>query len=370
MRIAFIISGYPWKPWGALRVVYEYANQLVEKGIEVRVIHVRKLRHPNTPPLQGISGRLRAIMHHTRNILFKPKVTWQPIDERVKLLFVTRATAQSVPDGDAIFATAWDTVADVLELPDSKGEKCYLVQSYDTWSGKQDQVDATWRAPLYKVVVSRWLYEQGVKLGCQDMVHIPNAIDQSRFRVVVPIDQRPKRVAARYAPGTFRGMADAVAALEIARAKHPDLLVVFFGTTAAPPWVPRWIEYRRHPSQTELVERIYNGSSIFLLASWSESFSLPAAEAMACGCALVTTDCGGVREYATHEVNSLISPPKMPEELAANLIRLLDDDAQRMKLARLGTDTIRRFTWAESGNRMAAFISQRIHNASAPREKQ
>lgn len=60
----------------------------------------------------------------------------------------------------------------------------------------------------------------------------------------------------------------------------------------------------------------------------------------------------------------------MPEELAANLIRLLDDDAQRMKLARLGTDSIRRFTWAESGNRMATFISQRIHNASAPREKQ
>ena len=59
-------------------------------------------------------------------------------------------------------------------------------------------------------------------------------------------------MAARYAPGTFRGMADAVAALEIARAKHPDLLVVFFGTTAAAPWVPRWIEYRRHPSQTEL----------------------------------------------------------------------------------------------------------------------
>jgi glycosyltransferase involved in cell wall biosynthesis len=370
MRISFIISGYPWKPWGALRVVYEYANQLVGKWHEVRVIHVRKLREPNAFPVRGIKGRVRGLLREARDTVFKPNVKWQKIDERVKLLFVRRASDRTVPDGEAIFATAWDTVTDVLSLPSSKGEKCYLIQSYDTWSGKQDKVDATWRAPLHKVVIARWLYENGKRLGCEDMVYIPNGIDQSRFRVVVPIEQRPKRVAVRFSPPAFRGAAEAVAALEIARAKHPDLRAVFFGTSAAPQWMPRWIEYRKNPPQRELIEGIYNGSSIFLMSSWSEAFPLPPMEAMACGCALVTTDCGGVLEYATHEVNSLISPPRVPQALAENLTRLLDDDPLRIQFARSGGETLSRLTWQESGNRMAAFIVECVKNRTPKQEVQ
>jgi glycosyltransferase involved in cell wall biosynthesis len=362
MRISFILSGYPWEPNGAFRVVYEYASQLVGKGHEVSVIHVRRLREPNIVPIKGIKRQFRWVLRNIRDSVVHPRVKWQPIDERVKLLFISRATERSVPDGEVVFATAWDTVADVLALPGSKGEKCYLVQSYDTWSGTQDKVDATWRAPLHKVVVARWLYENGRRLGCEDMTYIPNGIDHSRFRVLVPVERRPKRVAVRFSPIAFRGMPEAVAALEIARGKHPDLQAVFFGTMTAPKWIPRWIKYCKNPPQEKLIEEIYNGSSIFLMASWTETFALPAAEAMACGCALVTADCGGVREYAADEVNCLISPPRMPQALAENLIRLLDDDGLRIRFARAGQETLGRFKWSESGNRMDDFISRVSRN--------
>ena len=63
------------------------------------------------------------------------------------------------------------------------------------------------------------------------------------------------------------------------------------------------------------------------------------------GCALAATDIGGHREYAAHEETALLSPPSDAAALAGNLLRLVEEDALRNRLARNGLDSIRRFTW-------------------------
>jgi len=65
---------------------------------------------------------------------------------------------------------------------------------------------------------------------------------------------------------------------------------------------------------------------------------------MACGCGVVATDSGGIREYAEHEKTALLSPPRDPEALAKNLLCLLEDDNLRIQLAEAGHKHIQEFT--------------------------
>lgn len=360
MRITFLLPLYPWVPIGGFRVVYEYANGLVAKGHEVAIVHPRQLGNVPPPPAENLYRRLRRKGAKLRDLVSQPSLHWQYVDRRVPMMYVADLEASKIPDGEVVFATAWPTAEYVLGYPECKGVKLYLIQGYETWAGPKDRVDATWRAPMYKVVIAQWLYETGRELGCEDMEYIPNGIDHEKYRLLDPIATRPKGVAMLFHSMQEKGGPDGLQALGIVKKQHPDLRVTLFGAPQRSESIPEWVEYFRDPPQKELVNRIYNGSSIYLCASWAEGFSLPPAEAMACGCAVVSTDCGGIREFAEHEVTALLSPPRDPEALARNLMRVLDDDALRVRLAEAGNRGIRQFTWERSTNQLERFIQGQV----------
>ena len=98
-----------------------------------------------------------------------------------------------------------------------------------------------------------------------------------------------------------------------------------------------------NPSPDELVE-LYNQHSIFINASHTEGFGLTIAEAMACGCAVATTDSGGCRDFAIHNQTALLSPVQDPEQLAENIMILLKSRAYREKLAKVAWKKIQNFS--------------------------
>jgi glycosyltransferase involved in cell wall biosynthesis len=60
---------------------------------------------------------------------------------------------------------------------------------------------------------------------------------------------------------------------------------------------------------------------------------------MASGCAVVTTDCGGVTDYARDGENCLLVPPRDPGAIASAIRRLLDDPLLRSRLSEAGVRT-------------------------------
>ena len=170
------------------------------------------------------------------------------------------------------------------------------------------------------------------------------------------IAARPRCISMFFSTAPYKAPGDAVRALEICKGQQPGIQAIVFGTGPRPDRLPPWMEYHQNVPEAELV-RIYNQSSIFICSSLAEGFAFPPAEAMACGCAVVTTDCGGNREYAEHEVTALLSPPRDPEALARNVLRLLDDDSLRRRLARAGYERIQEFTWEKSADLLAGFVN-------------
>ena len=84
---------------------------------------------------------------------------------------------------------------------------------------------------------------------------------------------------------------------------------------------------------------------------------------MACGCAVVSTDCGGNREYAFGNVNALLSPPGDSKALAHNIRLLLSDDELRVRIAKRGHEMIQSFTWERSAARLEDFVVSTISSA-------
>jgi glycosyltransferase involved in cell wall biosynthesis len=355
MKITFLMPSYTWAPSGGFRVVYEYANRLASRGHEMTVVHPRRLKYLSPERLTPYRWARRKTMY-VRDSFLTPAITWQLIDKEVRVLFVADSDSTRIPDGDAIFATAWHTVRSVLACPPTKGTKFYLIQGYETWQGPKGLVDATWRSPLHKVVVSKWLRGLGEELGCQDMTYIPNAVNHEIYRLSRAIEDRPRQLAMVFSAEQIKGSADGIVALEIVKRRFPDLKAVFFGTDRHRRSIPAWVQYYRTPPQHFIIHEIYNNSGVFLSPSWAEGFALPPAEAACCGCAVVATDSGGIREFIHHGVTGLLSPARDPKALAENLCLLLENDSLRVQLAKACNSFVRRLSWDKSADLLQDFI--------------
>jgi len=366
MRINFLLPGYAWRPSGGFRVVYQHANRLAARGHLVTVIHPRRLKSSPPPDIKLLQHVRRKKLDFMA-LVSRPSIAWQPIDKRVRLVFVPSSDERHIPDGDVLFATAWQTARAVMECSSAKGEKCHFIQGYEAWMGPENLVRETWLAPTRKVVVSRWLFEIGRSLGARDLTYVPNAIDRNIYRLLRPISKRTRQVVMVCSPVKLKASRDGVAALEIAKKEFPDLKAVFFGNSRRPSWVPKWISYALDPPQERIVKEYYNNSSIVLSSSLHEGFALPPAEGAACGCAIVATDSGGIRDYAENGVTALLSSPGDPQALATNLCQLLADDDLRIRLAQAANERIKEFTWKRSSDLLEEFITDTVQLESAER---
>jgi glycosyltransferase involved in cell wall biosynthesis len=95
----------------------------------------------------------------------------------------------------------------------------------------------------------------------------------------------------------------------------------------------------------DTLAKLYSSSDVFIFTSYRESFGLPPLEAMACGTPVVTTDCGGDRDYAVNGYNALVVPPGDPQALARAVIEILTNSNLRERLVEAGLATVKQWTW-------------------------
>ena len=360
MRIAFVLPLVSAAPVGGFKVVYEYANLLVARGHEVAVLHPLGWEPPRSRR-ERLRRRYDCWRFGRDQALVVP---WMEIDERVRLTVVAERTKLELPAVDALVATSWVTAAPVAAAVPEKGAGFYLIQGYEIWDGDPAEVRATWLLPLRKIVVSRWLAEIAAEIGVEsDTTYVPIGVDQERWGVDLAPEQRPPRVGATFSP--FKDGSESIAALTRARAELPELTALAFGTAARPQDLPGWVEYVRRPEPAEL-RALYNSCSIFLQASKNEGWGLPAAEAMACGCALVTYDTGGSRDYAEDLETARVVEPGA-DSLAAAIVGLDSDRELRLALAQRGRERVGRFTWGRSIAALEATLGGHGPGEAAPR---
>jgi len=122
------------------------------------------------------------------------------------------------------------------------------------------------------------------------------------------------------------------------------------------------IEKYRLQGRVEFLARVpaeqladeYRRSEIAVVPSVYEGFGLPAAEAMACGVPVVSSDGGALPEVVGREGDGIIVPKKDGKALATALQRLLGDAGLRRELGLRGHRRVmERFTWRQMAVRTA-----------------
>ena len=359
IKISFILPTYFSSPIGGFKVVYEYASYLAGVGHQVTIIFPRSLRRAGRSTITDkIKDRVWPTAVRLRQFLRGRRlVSSIALHPEVRLRLVGQLTAGAVPDGDAVIATAWETAVPVSELPNSKGRKAYLVQDYEVWGNTPAaSVNRTFGLGMKVIAIATWLGEIAATHGATDVHVVPNGLDHSRFRVLTDPAERPPSILALFHTDQRKGIEVALAALSRVRQMYPDVPITMFGVPPRGPLMPDWIQYIRQPSPDDLVA-LYNKNSIFLSSSHVEGWCLPAAEAMACGCAFVGTDSKGPREFCQDEVSALLSEPGDVPALVENLGRVISDEALRHQLQHNGTTAIRDFTWQRAGQRFLGLIN-------------
>ena len=350
-------------PTGGYKVAYEYANRLADRGWHTRIVHPRVLRR------EEIERERAAFFRRARRWLGyqRHKVTgdyrpdrWFNVSRDVELLYTKTLETRYMPPSDVWVATFWYTAKWAATY---LGARLYLIQHLETWCGPEADVMATWKLPLQKVVISRWLKDVAQTLG-ESACYIPNGLDFQSFGMdVAPEERDPHSVAMLYHHSDWKGSADGLRAIYAAKERVPGLKAYLFGVPPRPSGLPKWVEYYQNPAQSTL-RAIYNRAAVFISPSWTEGWGLPPAEALQSGAALAVTDNGGHREYAVQEETALLSPPKNPDALAANILRLLEDEKLRLRLARQGHHHIQQFTWDRAVESFEYVLQEALRQAS------
>ncbi len=202
---------------------------------------------------------------------------------------------------------------------------------------------------------------------------VPIGVDTSVFRPLPQIERRPLRLMAtcsadaplkglRYLLRAYAQLLESWPELELLVVSKPrpggetERLLAELGLEGR-------VRFVSGISTEQMVE-YYAEASIAVVPSVYEGFGLPAAEAMACGVPLVSTDGGALPEVVG--AAAMVVPTQSPDALAQAIDSLLRDPQRRASLGQAGRERILdNFSWERCAQRMSDYYAEMLARADS-----
>jgi glycosyltransferase involved in cell wall biosynthesis len=275
---------------------------------------------------------------------------WLPMAVR-KLIHLARLALGATARADVCLANYFTTAYVALASKWLRGDRAvlaYNVRGYEPLShGLNADASApsrlvraalawlSYRLPLQKICTTDWLREQ---TGDRSAYVVGHGIDLEVFRPG-PARSPSERVVVGTIGrlGEAKGYPDFLRALSLLPASLPiEILIAAPDLVALPEQFPASVE---HPQPEREMAEFYARCDLFVFSSRGEGFGLPALESMAVGCPVVTTDSGGVRQFATDDENCVMVPSADAPALAGAIEALVLDPDRRAALRAAGIAT-------------------------------
>ena len=338
--ISFLFPAPALRPAGGYMMALEYANRLIKEGYRVNIIYAgsifwskKKLFYKGTSIIRYFQKLLKG--YSSRK--------WFPLDIRIKEFLSLSLSQRHVPKSDIYICSTPITAQYLNDFNFPASKKFYFIQGYENWGGiTEEELFNTYHFEMSKMVVSKWLQNLLISQNIECTL-VPNGFNTHLFKCFINIKKRSKlAIGIVYNKVPVKGFNIGYDAILNVKAKYPELEVYVFGTFPRPHFLDSDFKYIFSPTQKEIVQ-LYNMFSIFVAPGIQEGFGLTVGEAMLCGAAVVCTDNDGYKEMAIDNINALVSPIKDSKAMANNIIRLIENDELRIRLAERGNKDIQKF---------------------------
>jgi len=339
---------------GGVKVVFEYTNRLQNRGHQVYIIA------PVIPPYWWMHITQRGIKESVKRYLRRYPIHRSSKVKVIRILYLSPWILNKIlPNGDAVIATGWETAYAVAKIDNKKGRKFYFLQDVPGVHGPTNKIQETCKLGLHIITISNYLkdtIEKTCKVRVNDV--IVNGIDLDKFYCNKDKNWNSNRIQILmpYRGLPWKGDFDGLRALEEVYLKYKDGVEIMLYGPIKPNSLPNWVKFFENPSDEELRE-LYCKSHIFVAPSWVEGFYLPPMEAMACKCAVVTTNVGAVPDYTIPGKTAIVVPPRKPRKLAEGIMRLIENPAWAKKIAENGYNYIKQFTWDNAVQKLEKILS-------------
>lgn len=339
MKFTFPMFALGWS--GGERFIVNLSNELVKKGHEITFVVPKRGNMKLYPVLGNII--------ETSNFWAVPYL---------ELPHSIISLLPKIPKSDFIVAN-WFLTAPTVKLAQklNKGIPIYFIQHMEYLFYSKFRVDYKWyvkRTYNYFdniISESNWIKETVKKYSGKDSVVINPGLEQDLFypreknKSIFTKDSHEKIILTIAREEFWKGNQDLIKALEIVYKTNKNFKLIAIGHKSSKYKTHIPIEYRK--INHEDFPDYYSSCDLFIQASWYEGFGLTPLEAMACKTPVITTDCGGSRDFAVNEKNCLVVKPQNPPEMAKAIIRMLNDQNLRENLTKNGLKTAKKFTYSK-----------------------
>ncbi len=351
---------------GGIRSIFELANALVDRGHDCFVASP----HQPLPMGETLRGKIkRSLFALADHFLFdqlglnskQEAIDWfKPrfIYKKVRYL-----TNYYLPKSDYVIATNWRTASWVKALDEGKGRKRYLVldlETFDRGSFSNEKVEQTYGLIPYIITYSNFVAtELRERVNRNPTGRFTLGVCRKKFYPDPDADSDISqiRVGLMIRPEPHKGLEDGLKVLEIVKRKCSQVRFVGFGAPWVKELVPSYVEFHVSPSD-EMLRKIYSSCHIFLSASKREGFNLPPLEAMACGCAVVSTKTGAVPEYGVQRQTILMREVGDVDGLAEDIVFLSNRPNEIKRISSNSLQAINQYSWDIAAKRFEGALEK------------
>lgn len=340
MKISFILPGGGRS--GGIKSTVKAANGLIQRGHDVRLL------------VNGKRRSLGVVLRHSwLSLRYPDSSNWLGSFEGRTLYFSDIRECEYSDEEIVIASGSW-AGRELSRLEDRNITKVHFIRGMP--NRDVTEMQRFFGEDVPKIAVASYLTDIIRETCGQEVVAvIPNGVHGTEYYPSVPESQRDG-IGTIFGNTYHKDPKSVLNVLQILRKRCPQIPQRVFGTCCRPREIPRRM-YCRLPGIEEARE-IYSRSIVWILGSCSEGFPVPVLEAMACGCAVVATDCGGPRDIIKDGENGFLVEVGNVGEIVDRVQLLLRDPDLRQRLVRNSKETVKRFTWESSVDKLERVLQK------------
>jgi glycosyltransferase involved in cell wall biosynthesis len=201
---------------------------------------------------------------------------------------------------------------------------------------------------------------------------IPNIVDLERFAFRPRRPLRPHLLSTRNFEPLYN-LVCTLKAFELIQARHPGATLTLVGGGSEEPALRQFVAERQLRNvrfagrvAPEDIWKFYADADIYLQTPDIDNMPSSVLEAFASGCAVVSTNAGGVPAILSHDVHGLLAPCGDYSTIAAHVCSLLDDATVAERLASRARESCEQYRWSVVRNDWLALYRSLAQPSAVP----